>query len=194
MTLALHVKGNRMNVQLVATLATVLIVATSGGCSGMRNFLFGRGAACGICPNQGPAYGVPGPELGCGMEPGCGYEPGCGHELGCGYETPGAHRPFAGVRRGCGLFGGGLCNGSSSCNCGSRGLTPSANPYGAFSGVVNDPYGFGGEVIGSEMIGGPYNGYPSVVYPGTVVDDNFDSRDSRIIRGESVRPVPTPGN
>jgi hypothetical protein len=174
MTLGLHVKGNKMNVRLVALIATVTIVTTSGGCSGMRNFLFGRGAACGVCPSQGPNMGLPGPELGCGMEPGCGYEPGCGHE------------PVR--RRGCGLFGGGVCNGSDSCSCsGSHGFAP--NPYGAYSGGVNDPYAMEGEVIGSEMIGGPYNGYP-----GTIVGDNFGTRGGQIMSVEPAPRTSTPAN
>lgn len=184
MTLALHVKGNRMNVRFVAIVATVTIVATSGGCSGMRNFLFGRGAACGVCPSQGPAYGMPGPELGCGMEPGCGYEPVCGHE--------GGH--VGGLRRGCGLFGGGTCNGSDSCGCGSQGHGYAPNSYGAYSGVVNDPYAFGGEVIGSEAIGGPYNGYPGAVYPGTIVGDNFDTRPGQIMSVTPGPQSPSPAN
>jgi len=184
MTLALHVKGNKMNVRLVALIATVSIVVTSGGCSGMRNFLFGRGAACGVCPSQGPSFGLPTPDPGCGMEPGCGYEPGCGHE-------PPRHR---GLRRGCGLFGGGACNGSDSCGCGSGSHAFTPNAYGAFSGVVNDPYALHGEVIGSEMIGGPYNGYPGAVYPGTVVGDNFGTRGGQVMSVDPAPQTSTPAN
>jgi hypothetical protein len=168
-----------MNVRFVALIATVAVITTSSGCSGMRNFLFGRGAACGVCPSQGPGYGLPGPELGCGMEPGCGYEPTCGH------EPP----RFGGLRRGCGLFGGGICRGSDSCGCGANAHPGVTSGYGAFPGVVNDPYMYDGAVIGSEMIGGPYNGYPN-----TIVGDNFDSRGGQIM---SVDPTPrtsTPRN
>jgi len=190
MTLALHVKGNRMNVRFVALVAAVTIVATSGGCSGMRNFLFGRGAACGICPSQGPAYGMPGPELGCGMEPGCGYEPSCGYEPGCGHEP----RRHGLLRRGCGLFGGGTCGGSDACGCGSQRHGFAPNPYGVYSGVVNDPYAFEGGVIGSETIGGPYNGFPGAVYPGMIVDDGFDARGGQIMNVVPAPRASTPAN
>lgn len=184
MTLALHVKGNKMNVRLVAIIATVTIVTTSAGCSGMRNFLFGRGAACGVCPSQGPAFGLPAPELGCGLEPGCGYE------LGCGHEPPRHGR----MLRGCGLFGGGTCSGSDSCGCGSgsHGFAPGA--YGAHSGVMNDPYAIEGVVIGSEMIGGPYNGYPGAVSPGTVIGDNFGTRGGQVMSVDPTPRAPTPAN
>lgn len=156
-----------MKIQVVALVAALTIVTTSTGCSGMRNFLFGRGAACGICPSQAPAhqaptYLPPAAELGCGYEPSCGYEPGCGYEGNVGQ----APRLF-GSHRGCGLLGGGLCNGSSGCNCGS-GPSHSMGNYGAhgFGGMVNDPYMMDGASMGSEFMSEPYNGYPQTIYNG----------------------------
>jgi hypothetical protein len=201
MTLALHVKGYEMNLRIATFVATLSLLATAGGCSGMKNFLFGRGAACGPC--AGPNCGVaPRPEPVCGFEPVCGQEPVCGHEPVCGYEQAPV-RPFAGLRRGCGLLGGqGTCSGSPSCGCG--GSTQSYMPSGvdAHYGEVHDPYAHGGEVIGSQVIGDSYNGYPThgtivpegvvpgTVYPGTS-SDNFDARGSQIINGSPMPSVVT---
>jgi hypothetical protein len=190
MTLALHVKGNKMNNQFATTLATLTLLVSAGGCSGMKNFLFGRGAACSTCATA-PAYGI------APSEPVCGYEPTCGHEPVCGYESAPAG-PFAGIRRGCGLLNGqSTCNGGPSCGCGS---TQSYMPSGvdSYYGEVHDPYAYGGEVVGSQVIGDSYNGYPTAgtivsenVVPGTVypnaAPDNFNSRS-----GQMINPVPSP--
>ncbi len=176
-----------MNIRFVTCVTTLLVLTTSGGCTGMRNFLFGRGAACSNCATQGPAYGGlgQGPS---GGEYGCGTELGCGREPGCGYEHEGTQpfRPFARLRQNCGLLGGrGICNGSPNCNCGPQGY---ATPYGAYNSGAIDPYAYEGEVIGSEIVGDGYGGYPGVIYPNSrIVDDNFDVRGERII---GVDPVP----
>lgn len=38
-----------MNTRFGMVVVTVTLVALTSGCSGMRNFLFGRGARCGAC-------------------------------------------------------------------------------------------------------------------------------------------------
>ncbi len=170
-----------MKIQTVALVAALTIVTTATGCSGMRNFLFGRGASCGICPTQGPAcqqtpaWTPPTPELGCGFEPGCGMEPGCGHEGSFGHN----HRGL----RGCGLLGGGLCNGSSGCNCGSS----FSGSHGAHSGNFSDPYAFGGSPVGSEFVVDPYNGYPQTIYPGSTSGGEWQGRTSE----PGMQPVPS---
>ena len=187
-----------MNIRIVAAIATLTVVTTSGGCSGMRNFLFGRGAACAVGPTAGPVYGVPG--LLPGLERGCGWEPGCGHELGCGYEPAcgyerAPHRPFAGLRGGCGLLGGrGTCAGTPACGCGTApGYPQGHGQYDAYSGSVQDPYGYSGAVVGSEIVGDSFGGYPGVVYPGAtypggVIGDSWGARGERII-GETPMTV-----
>jgi hypothetical protein len=193
MTLALHVKGYMMNIRIVATVAILAVMATSGGCSGMRNFLFGRGAACGPGPAAAvPMYGLPGIERGCGMERGCGFEPGCGYELGCGYEpgcgyeaTP-RHRPFAGLRGGCGLLRGhGSCAGSAACGCGHHG-SYMPGQYDAYSGAVHDPYSYGGAAIGSQIVGDSFGGYPSTIQPGMLFPGSGSMGDNFNLRGETI--------
>jgi hypothetical protein len=194
MTLALHVKGNSMIKQLATYVATMTLLVSSSGCSGMKNFLFGRGAACSTCAPSAPVYGVAPP-----MEPSCGYEPTCGHEPTCGFEP--AHRgPIASLRSGCGLFNGqSVCNGSPGCNCGPSAQSYMPSGFDAYQGAVHDPYAHSGEVIGSQVMGDNYNGYPiqgnvmegsmapGVSYPGGTVQDNFDARGDRII---NVNPLP----
>ena len=164
-----------MNTRILTVAAVMTLLTLSSGCSGMRNFLFGRGARCGLCnsqrtpllPRQNLDANVPvaaGASRGlCGLrnnapaqapltyapnyaaEPGCGYEPACGHEAGCGYETA-----------------------ADQCNCG--GVVSGTSSYGPsnygpvvenYAPVVSDPYS-SGNVVGSYPVEGQIvgNGYP----------------------------------
>lgn len=174
-----------MNKLIGTFLATLSLLVSSGGCSGMRNFLFGRGAACTSCATAAPSYTpYAHAEPSCGYEPTCGYEPSCGHEPVCGYETA----PMGLIDRlhsGCGLLNGrGTCGGSPGCGCSTPTQTymnPVVDPY---AGVMQDTYGCGGEVIGSQVISDGYTGYP------TVTSDNFNARSGSVIN--SI-PTPVPG-
>jgi len=148
-----------MNQQLATVVATLSLLVSTGGCSGMRNFLFGRGAACGSCASANPNYGIAPP-----ADPGCGYEPTCGYE-----QAPG---PFAGLRGGCGKS---QCNARPDCGCGDAtgAYMPSNVDY--YGAGVNDPYAQGGEVIQDQVIGNGYNGYPG---EGQIVPDGFGTRQS----------------
>ncbi|MGV3483725.1 MAG: hypothetical protein ACO1RT_04850 [Planctomycetaceae bacterium] len=165
----------------------------------MKNFLFGRGAACSTCATGAPAYGITPPmEPGCGYEPSCGREPVCGYEPTCGYE-PAYTGPLSGLRRGCGLLRGqATCGGSPTCGCNSGMQSYMPTNVDPYYGQVHDPYAYGGEVIGSQVIGDTYNGYPiqgtivsEGIVPGSsypiISQDNFDSRP-----GTVVQPVPAP--
>ncbi len=166
-----------MNKQLTTVLATLSLLVSTGGCSGMRNFLFGRGAACGTCAAVNPGYGVAPPS-----EPACGYEPACGQEL----AAPG---PFARLRGGCCLSNGQPNHAGQDCECGSSGAYMPSN-VDAYGSQVHDPYAYNGEVIGSEVIGNGYNGYP---VQGQIVGDNFDARGDRIISQGPVGQAPING-
>jgi hypothetical protein len=201
MTLALHVKGNEMIKPFATMLATLTLLVSASGCSGMKNFLFGRGAACNTCATA-PTYGIAPSEPACGYEPVCGREPVCGYEPVCGHEHAPAG-PLAGLRRGCGLLNGqSTCNGGPSCGCGSA---QSYMPSGvdSYYGEVHDPYAYGGEVVGSQVIGDSYNGYPTAgtivsegALPGTVypnaAPDNFNTRSGQIIGSPTPNPVVQP--
>ncbi|QDT10479.1 hypothetical protein [Planctomycetes bacterium K23_9] len=156
-----------MNKRILTVVATVTLLCTTSGCSGMRNFLFGRGARCGLCSNlrrplqrinplnrqtQVPvapmmqaaplagttcAPGLMATPNSYGPQLGCGMEAGCGREMGCGLEA------------GCGIET--LPN---SCNCGNASsYGPVIRNYGSAS---IDPYLAGGQVID----GGVINGMP----------------------------------
>jgi len=43
-----------MNMRIVAVVMTAALVTTSTGCGRMQNFLFGRGARCGLCNRMAP--------------------------------------------------------------------------------------------------------------------------------------------
>lgn len=196
MTLALHVKGHKMNIQFATTMATLTLLVSASGCSGMKNFLFGRGAACSTCATA-PAYGI------ASAEPVCGYEPTCGHEPVCGHEHA-PTRPFAGLHRGCGLLNGqSTCNGGPTCGCGGSAQSYMPSGVDSYYGEVHDPYSYGGEVIGSQVIGDSYNGYPTTgtivsenVVPGSVYPnssmDNFNTRGGQIMSSPTPSPVTQP--
>jgi len=183
MTLSLHVKGNIMVRQLAACLAALTMLVSSSGCSGMKNFLFGRGAACSTCATGAPTYGVA-PFS----------EPACGREPACGYETASAAPFMAG---GC---SGSTCNGSPGCNCNSGMQSYMPSGFDSYAGNVHDPYAHSGEVIGSQVMGDSFNGYPaegSVIregmvpgmgYPSGSVQDNFGARSGGIM----ATPTPAP--
>ncbi len=157
-----------MNKQITTLLATLTLVSLCGGCSGMKNFLFGRGAACTSCASAAPVYGVTAP-----VEPGCGYEPSCGRE------------PSYGL-----LHNQSTCNGSGTCGCGSNQSYMNSG-VDQYYGEVQDPYAYNGEVIGSQVVGDNYNGYPTqgMIVPGnTIVGDGFDARGGQIYRSE---PMPS---
>jgi len=161
-----------MNKQLATVVATLSLLVSTGGCSGMKNFLFGRGAACGSCATANPTYGIAPP-----ADPGCGYEP-----------APG---PFSRLRGGCGNMNGQqTCNAGPDCECGDAtgAYMPSNVDY--YGAGVNDPYAQGGEVIQDQVIGNGYTGYPGNSYPtaGQVVPDSgFVPRPS-INNGPVVQP------
>lgn len=84
-----------MNRRIFSVLTTVTLILLSTGCSGMRDFMFGRGARCGLCNRSNPQppaafpYGPP-PAAPPMAAPGCcgcnGY-PAAGHNsyVGSGY-------------------------------------------------------------------------------------------------------------
>ncbi len=175
-----------MNKQFATSLAALTLVVSTGGCSGMRHFLFGRGAACSSCA-AAPTYGIAAP-----LEPSCGYEPTCGYE-----------RPLAGLHR-----GQATCNAAPDCACHSGSQSYMPSEVGSYSSQVHDPYAYGGEVVGSEVMGDSYNGYTPQGYPiysnqGTVLNegmvpgatyyngttgDDFNARGQGIIQGT---PMPS---
>jgi len=121
-----------MNTRICSVVMVVTLVSLSSGCSGMRNFLFGRGARCGLC-NSNPG-GMTGPQFGNTMQAPCGCgptgQPYAGPSQGCGTEQYGP-APYAGGGYSCGSCG---AQPSADCGCGY------ADPYMS-SGVIGIPQG-----------------------------------------------------
>ena len=94
-------KEDNMNTRICSVIAIMTLVSFSTGCTGIKNFLFGRGARCGLCnggslaPQFGTAMQAPNPNGSCQQPAGyngqvysaqpCG---GCGstvpNHCGCG--------------------------------------------------------------------------------------------------------------
>lgn len=97
----MHMKEDNMNTRICSVIAIMTLVSFSSGCTGIKNFLFGRGARCGLCnggslaPQFGNAMQAPNPNGSCQQPAGyngqvysaqpCG---GCGstvpNHCGCG--------------------------------------------------------------------------------------------------------------
>ena len=83
-----------MNNRVLSVVMFVTVLTLSSGCSGMKSFLFGKGASCGIC--KGGAS-----QIGGAMANPCGCPPGthayngpvgesvCGYDYVDPYTTPG---------------------------------------------------------------------------------------------------------
>lgn len=127
-----------------------------GGCGSVRNTLFGRGAACGVCPSAAPTYNVPSPVYG---NPAPTYGTPAPFY---GNPAQACPTPDCGAVYGAPTYGGPSTYGGTgygdSCGCGGEG-----SYYGN--------YGYGGEmypsgtVIGTPMVGtGVNGGYPGDSY------------------------------
>jgi len=178
-----------MNTRICSVIAVVTLLALSSGCSGMRNFLFGRGARCGLCSNL--SNGIRNPQFGNTMQapyaqtgPSCqtpqyqgGIDPtaGCGCNSYVGNEYDGQVYSSGSAYNGCGCAG--------ECGCGN---------FMNYSPMVSDPY-MSGEIGGTSM---PYQdqiisgqGYPNSIAPIQPDDFNarkFDSDGNRILWEEPL--------
>lgn len=205
----MHIKENTMNTRFCSVIAVATLMTLSSGCSGTRNFLFGRGARCGLCnttptaPQFGntmqmpcpPTYPTPqyqggvvaAPQAGCGCNSYAGNEySGQAYSAGsCGS----CNDMYQGAYGGCGCIG--------DCGCG--------NVVEGYGPVVSDPY-MQGEIVGGstmpyqeQIIGGQIPGgqipgsqaYPNSAPPLQSDDFNarkFDSDGNRILWEE---PLPS---
>ena len=93
-----------MNTRIYTVIAIMTLMSFSTGCTGIKNFLFGRGARCGLCnlgglaPQFGNAMQAPNGQTPC-QQPGCGCNgngqvysaQSCG---GCGVNNYGVADPY----------------------------------------------------------------------------------------------------
>ncbi|MAI69725.1 MAG: hypothetical protein CMM01_02280 [Rhodopirellula sp.] len=88
-------KEDNMNTRICSVIAVMTLVTFSSGCSGVKNFLFGRGARCGLCSggSAAPLFGntMQAPNPGTYQQPAA----GCNGQVysaqpggGCGTTVP----------------------------------------------------------------------------------------------------------
>lgn len=58
-----------MNARIASVVTAATLVLTTTGCSGIKNFLFGRGSRCGLCTKLTPPFGNLAPTCGTGTCP-----------------------------------------------------------------------------------------------------------------------------
>lgn len=167
-----------MNNRILSVMTVMTLVAISSGCCGMKNFMFGRGAKCGLC-NLGSC--LPKPSFGNSMAAPCGtpapsYAPSYAPAPTCQSQpAPIAAAPHADC--GCQNYAGNVYDGgvySSGCGCGHEGYGPvSSDPYISADPIVGVPgsqvYDSGSVYDGGFIPNAPYSG-------GSVPADNFQSR------------------
>ncbi|KAA5540715.1 hypothetical protein FYK55_20210 [Roseiconus nitratireducens] len=167
-----------MNNRMMTVLMAALLVSASTGCTSMKNFLFGRGARCGLC-NRVSLPTAPFLPRAAPAPPTC--------------NTPTYVQPnYGGPQTGCGCSPA-PCN--NSCNTGSGyGPAPTNNCY------RNDPYQGGVCGSGTVMEGQPIYGenwQPAPTTPegyranyGDPYDTGYkvDSDGARILHEEPLPP------
>ena len=135
-----------MNIRICSFVAVMTLVSITSGCSGMKNFLFGRGARCGLCNSN--SGGMPAPQFGNAMQAPCGG-PQCGQP---NMGQPFANQPYMGPQHGCGSehyqpapynqggYSCGTCGAPSGGDCGCS----YSDPYmsGEVMGVPNGAVGY----------------------------------------------------
>jgi hypothetical protein len=158
-----------MNIRFLALVATVTLLSMTSGCCGLKDFMFGRGARCGLCQRLGapaslPAYAPQAPCSAAPYAPAATYAPAaptCSQPM---VYAPNADCGCNGYAR-----GGDVSYGSAyspGCEC--------HNPTASYGGIVNDPYlssggvPYGETVVGEQIIGEQVIGgttYPGMSYP-----------------------------
>lgn len=164
-----------MSIRTLTLITLAMVTGSSTGCGGMKNFLFGRGAPCGLCnrigavgtalnplapsPVSAPAPCGPAPNRGCGL-----------FNRGPAVPPPGPYAPYASAPT-ChdGCVGSGYDQGGYAV--GTAGRCESCNSYGAYhEGGVVDPY-LNGTVTEGPVVNGQYQGGP-------IQGDNFYDRNN----------------
>ncbi|MFK8112368.1 MAG: hypothetical protein AB8B91_09205 [Rubripirellula sp.] len=173
--------------RICSIVAVATLLSLSSGCCGMKNFLFGRGARCGLC-NKLPS--IPRPQFGNVMQAPCGQTPYTAQPQTPQYAAPAYQAPQTGC--GCNQYADqghisgetcGSCYGSAysgNCGCGNGavvdGYAPMASDPYLNGGVVNgEIIQNGGQIYGEQIIGGSM--YNNVVPNGVPVQsDSFNAR------------------
>lgn len=213
-TLAMHFKETMMNNRLCAVMTAMTLIICSTGCSGMKNFLFGRGARCGLCSSLGSR--LPVPRFGNVMQaplaaPSC-QAPACQAPA----YAPAPAPAYSSVPEcGCNAYAGQSYShdGYASGTCGSCGDSYVGTEHQGYAGydlgtsaapIYSDPYlnsssqlgppplGPGERIIGTQPI--PQTSVPGRSYPTAPIQPDgfqarkFDSDGNKILWEE---PLPS---
>ncbi|TWU60831.1 hypothetical protein Poly51_11120 [Rubripirellula tenax] len=185
-----------MNSRIATMMTAVTLIVISTGCGATRNFLFGRGAQCGLCTKLGSC--LPKPQFG-NMMPApcasglCGSAPVAAPAYAPAFQAPQgvATAPSCGCQSYAGTSYPSDAYSSGTCGCG--------NAYDSYAPAVSDPYLSSGSVYDGGSI--PYEGqvigepayppssipmesYPSGAYPSAPVTSE----------GWQARKIDTDGN
>lgn len=194
-----------MNTRIFSIVVAATLMTVSTGCSGMRNFLFGRGARCGLCSSAtapAPAYTSPAPTY-TAPAPNQ-YQPAPYSVPANQYAAPApcqsAPPAYQNQRSRCGLrnwFGWGRNvspPAQAPCQGGCQGYSPCTSCYG--SDYLGDGGSIGDCGCGGDCGSGGATSIvtdPYMVQPGQIIDGNtviqeddfsarrFDADGARII-------------
>lgn len=174
------------------TLMTIMV--TSSGCGGMRNFLFGRGARCGLCSRIGavgnalnPLAPPPNaaPNSGCGLLNGRAAAPTC--QSAPVYAPQAGYAPMS-VEAPCNqCIGSPVISGyGGDCGCQvDSGYGPTIDPYLQGGVTYGQTYPVEGGVYSSDVI-------PGSSYGGVIQSDNFQARKYDARGDEIISESPLP--
>lgn len=196
-----------MTIRSFTLVTLVMVMGSATGCGGMKNFLFGRGARCGLC-NRGavpapvnPAAPAQPAAPGCGLLPRCGLfgrKPAPTHTPPVACTPPAGYAPLPtrpdvcrDGNTGQGYVGSGCVDGGYSMGMGGDcGCAPGYGAAPSQGGVV-DPYLRGGVNNGGYPIDGDYSGgviQGDGFQPRTYQSNRVDEHGDRIISEEPLPP------
>lgn len=177
-----------MTIRTLTLLMLVTVTVTSTGCSGMRNFFFGRGANCGLCNRVGaigravnPFAPPPAPTAGgcntgsCGLfnrGPAVAAPPMIPQQPV--YAPAPAYVPYAAPQASVGTCS--TCPAPQAYVGDGCGSEYAVGMPGYYEGAV-DPY-LGSGSLGYGETNVPGGGYPVDAYGGTIQGDSFGPRSS----------------
>lgn len=175
-----------MNARMLTVLTTTMLLVATSGCSGMRNFLFGRGARCGSCLSL--------PKLpGLGGKGSCLSSPSAPCSVGNAVSPPIVYAPAAPLQyqsapcESCAI--GNSYAGNADCGCSASSAyapTLSSDPY-LSSPPINGSIQSGGQIYDDSS----YNGQPiyneSPVYNGAESYNGVPSGNDNFFRSQSRR-------
>ena len=148
-----------MNNRIGTVVVAVTLLSLMTGCSGMKNFMFGRGARCGLCTKVGsclgtPCFGntmqAPAPQYASAPQYAPSPQPYAAPQCAApAYQAPTCQAPVCGCETAPTYAG-------ESCGCGasSAAYGPAVDPYNngvVYGDAISNAPSYGSPVYGSPM-------------------------------------------